>query len=172
MIEFTSLPPPRLARRSGTKRVVRPMLKRITQEAHSTDISDSRNLCHHNSSDERCHESSRQSTSLFHVRPYVCTLTICFLVVLVVIPVFYHGILYCWQHQSMRQVQSRCIASVDAQLQEYGTIICTDLETSQNTTSVYCSRYGQILSPAYCCASVKLCVLCQRTLCLLMIRSV
>jgi hypothetical protein len=27
MIEFTSLPPPRLARRSGTKRVVRPMLK-------------------------------------------------------------------------------------------------------------------------------------------------
>lgn len=26
MIEFTSLPPPQLARRSGTKRVVRPML--------------------------------------------------------------------------------------------------------------------------------------------------
>jgi hypothetical protein len=33
MIEFTSLPPPRLARRSGTKRVVRPMLKIITRES-------------------------------------------------------------------------------------------------------------------------------------------
>ena len=38
MIEFTSLPPPRLARRSGTKRVVRPMLKRLQRKKPTQPI--------------------------------------------------------------------------------------------------------------------------------------